>query len=77
MTLDIISPENILFTGEITSVTLPGKKGAFTVLENHAPLISSLEKGSIHVISEQKEQMIAINSGFIEVKNNVITVCVE
>ena len=41
MKLEIITPEQIYFTGEVTSVTLPGTSGLFTVWENHAPLISS------------------------------------
>lgn len=77
MTLEIISPEKTLFSGDVNSVTFPGKKSAFTVLEKHAPLISSLEKGKIHIVSDGKEQTITISNGFIEVKNNTITVSVE
>jgi F-type H+-transporting ATPase subunit epsilon len=77
MILEIISPEKTLFSGNVDSVTFPGKKSAFTILEKHAPLISSLEGGKIHLVVGGKEQTITISSGFIEVKNNIITVSVE
>ncbi len=77
MILEIISPEKTLFSGDVASVTFPGKKSAFTVLDKHAPLISSLEKGKIHFVAQGKEQTITISSGFIEVKHNIITVSVE
>ena len=46
MQLKIVSPEKILFVGEVRSVVVPGSIGMFEILENHAPIISSLEKGS-------------------------------
>ena len=50
MVLEIISSEQILFKGEVESVTLPGAKGSFTVLENHASLISTLDAGTIEYV---------------------------
>ena len=51
MVLEIISSEQILFKGEVESVTLPGAKGSFTVLENHASLISTLDAGTIEYVT--------------------------
>ena len=47
MTVDIISPDSVIYSGEATLVSLPGSKGAFEILQNHAAIISSLEKGRI------------------------------
>lgn len=47
MQLEIISPESIVFTGEASSVILPGKNGYFEILNNHAPLIALLKKGNL------------------------------
>ena len=47
MVLEIVTPETILFKGEVNSVTLPGSDGAFQVLNNHAPVVSLLTKGTI------------------------------
>lgn len=76
--LRIISAEQFLFTGEIVSVKLPGVEGDFSILVNHAPLISALTKGKvIYQLSDGSSQTIEILSGFVEVKHNQINVCVE
>ena len=75
MKLEIITPEQIYFSGEVTSVTLPGTSGLFTVWENHAPLISSLMKGKISFLADNKETVLNIESGFAEVSKNVVTFC--
>jgi len=77
MKLEIITPEQIYFTGEVTSVTLPGTSGLFTVWENHAPLISSLKEGKISYLSGNKEAELKIEGGFAEVSKNIVTVCLE
>jgi len=77
MKLEIITPEQIYFTGEVTSVTLPGSIGLFTVWENHAPLISSLKEGKISYLADKKETELNIEGGFAEVSKNVVTVCLE
>jgi len=77
MKLDIISPEEIVYSGEVDLVTLPGTLGSFTVFPNHAPIISSLEKGRLRYMTEGKEVEMIINGGFVELKNNVVNVCIE
>ncbi len=74
MHLDIITADKNLFNGEVTAVTLPGSKGKFQVLESHAALISSLEKGNIVVETATGKQEIAIHGGLVEVLNNRIIV---
>jgi len=78
MTLDLISPEKTLFSDEIYLVQVPGTKGNFEVLNNHVPIISSLEKGKIKVITKEgKQKYFDINKGFIEVKNNKVSILVN
>ncbi len=76
MDLTIISPEKVLFTGKVTSVQVPGKAGRFEVLANHAPIISSLDKGTI-LYKDDDEHTQEIKRGFVEVANNKVTICVE
>lgn len=77
MILEVLTPEKALFIGEIYLVQVPGTKGSFEVLNNHAPLVSTLEKGRIKIITpEGKEIFFEILSGFIEVKDNQISVLV-
>jgi len=67
--LEILSPEKKLFEGKVTSVNVPGTKGPFTVLRNHAPIISTLTKGKVRYVTEEDQtNIIEINGGIIEVK---------
>ncbi len=77
MKLNIISPEKILFSGEVNSITLPGTMGSFTILKDHAPIISELGEGVINYSLEGKENSLPVKGGFIEAKGNIITVCVD
>lgn len=77
MTLKIISAEDILFEGEVSQVSLPGTMGAFTVLRNHASLISTLVKGTVrYTDTEGEEQSIEVGGGLVDVDNNVVSVCI-
>lgn len=75
--LRILTPSELLFEGEVESVTLPGSAGSFTVLDMHAPIISSLESGKVVVKSANGNSDYSVNSGFVEVKNNTAIVCIE
>ncbi len=77
MNLQIVSPEKVFYSGDVNLVTLPGMLGAFTILENHAPIISALNKGVIIYKQGSVEHTLQIESGFVEISNNTITVCVE
>jgi F-type H+-transporting ATPase subunit epsilon len=74
MHLDIITADKNLFNGEVTAVTLPGSKGKFQILEGHAALISSLDKGNVVVESAAGKQEFSIHGGLVEVLNNRIIV---
>lgn len=74
MQLDIISPDKSLYSGEVTAVTLPGSKGSFQVLNNHAPIISSLDKGTVKLKDKEGEKTFDISGGIVEVLNNNIIV---
>lgn len=77
MILKIISADAVAFEGEISSVTLPGEIGAFTVLKNHASLISTLTAGKITYLPADKteEEQVEIEGGVADVDNNVVSVC--
>lgn len=78
MYLEIVTPEVKLFTGDVKLVKLPGSKGSFEMLKNHAPVISTLDSGSIKVFtSDNKELFFDIKGGIIEGSNNKIIVLAE
>ncbi len=71
--LEIVTPSKSTFQGEINSITVPGSKGNFQVLKNHAPIVSSLEVGHIKVeLPDNTTQNYATGGGTIEVNNNKI-----
>ena len=78
MILEIITPEKEIFNGEVTSVKFPVTNGEFEILNNHAPIISTLEKGEIRVITcNKKTENFNINGGVIEMQNNKIIVLAD
>ena len=76
--LKIVSPEKVEFDGEVISVMVPGTKGNFEILVDHAPIISSLERGIVKFTQTSGEvNELTILGGFVEVQKNVVSVCVE
>ncbi|MEE1338557.1 MAG: F0F1 ATP synthase subunit epsilon [Muribaculaceae bacterium] len=75
MTLNIISAEKVEFTGEVSKVTMPGALGLFTVLENHAALISSLVAGKMVYTVDGKDEEMEIKGGIADINHNVVSVC--
>lgn len=76
--LKIVSPERVEFEGEIERVLVPGTVGQFEILTNHAPIISSLEKGVVrYVLTNGELRTLDITGGFVEVQKNVVSLCVE
>ena len=75
--LHILSPEGTVLEAQAELVTLPGSAGPFTVLKDHAPIVTSLDKGRVRYVSAGKELFVDIKEGFAEVKDNVVTVCAE
>jgi len=75
--LEVISPERTLVCATVDSVELPGSKGRFVVLRDHAALISSLERGRIFYRSGERTDGLDIASGFVEINDNRVVACVE
>ena len=74
MDVQIITPDKSLYDGKADLVTVPGTSGSFGILNNHAPLVSSLKKGDVKVILNEKEEFFQINGGVIEVSKNKVVV---
>jgi F-type H+-transporting ATPase subunit epsilon len=78
MLLEIITPDKKLFSGQVKSVKIPGSGGSFGVMKNHAPLISSLKKGTVTVVDEEKKtHSFPVKGGVVEVLKNKIIVLAE
>ena len=77
MFLEILSAEEKIFSGEVDSVILPGTDGQFQILNNHAPIISSLTNGEIKYSDKSKNETIEINGGIVEVLDNKVSALIE
>ena len=78
MLLDILTPEKLLYQGEVKSIKVPGTNGEFEILNNHASIIYTLYKGDIFITdTENKKKNFSINGGVIEMQKNKIIVLAE
>ena len=77
MYLDILTPDQTVFSGEVTSVQVPGVAGRFEVLTNHAAIISTLEKGDVTVRMAKEEKSFTIDGGVVEVLHDKVIVLAE
>ena len=78
MILEILTPEQKIFSGDVYGVQLPGISGLFEVLDKHAPMVSALKAGTVKILTNKTtSQTYTIQSGFAEVINNKTTVLIE
>lgn len=77
MKLEILTPDKKIFEGDVTSVTVPGAQGSFEILNNHAPIISTLEDGKLVIRGNGREQHFYTKGGVVEVIDNKVVVLAE
>ena len=78
MNLTILSPEKEIFSGAVKSVKVPGTVGYFQMLENHAPIVSSLQKGEVSIVKTDGEKMtFYVNGGFVEMLQNEVSLLIS
>jgi F-type H+-transporting ATPase subunit epsilon len=74
---DLVSPEKLLFSGEVTQVDVPGSEGDFGVLAGHAPMVTTLRPGILVVFRDGGELRVVVNGGFAEVSPTGLTVLAD
>ena len=91
MFLEIVTPEAVLFSGDVESVAVPGINGEFQMLDNHAPIVSLLQEGSIKIkgnitlsdtvqdkfTKDGEDTVLSIQSGTIELNENKIIILAD
>ena len=77
LNLKIVSPEKVEYDGAAERVLVPGTMGQFEILSNHAPIISTLQKGIVEYINKEGKTSLEILGGFVEVQKNQVSLCVE
>jgi F-type H+-transporting ATPase subunit epsilon len=77
LTLEIVTPEKMAFSGTVEEVTIPGSEGEFGVLKGHASLLSSVDIGVLSFTQDNRKTYFAVNTGFVEVTSSKVTLLVE
>ena len=75
--LQVISTQEIIFQGNVTVARFPGKKSAFSVMKDHAPILSLLEKGFITYEGPFGKGKVPVSSGFVQIRKNEIYACID
>ena len=75
--LKIVSPEKIEYDGVAERILVPGTLGQFEILNDHAPIISTLQKGTVEYVNKEGKTSLEIQGGFVEVQKNQVSLCVE
>lgn len=74
----VLTPDGTLFDGEVTAVSVPGVQGNFTMLHNHAPIVSTLGVGAVVITkADNSETVYAVSGGFVEMNDNKMTLLAE
>lgn len=74
---DLVSPEKLLFSGEVDQVDVPGSEGDFGVFAGHAPMVAIVRPGMLTIYSNGKEEKVVVLGGFAEVGPNGLTVLAD
>lgn len=75
--LQVISTQKVIFQGNVSVARFPGKKSAFTVMKDHAPILSLLEKGFITYEGPYGKGKVPVSSGFVQIRKNEIYACID
>ena len=77
ITLEVVTPEKMVFSGKVDEVTLPGTEGEFGVLRGHEPFLTSVDIGELYFLTGGKKYYYAVNTGYAEVTGSKVTVLIE
>ena len=77
MKLEIITPESIIYTGDVESVIAPGSEGELGILPHHASLMTALQAVDIKVCVNGQANSYSVGGGFLEVKDNQVTILAD
>jgi F-type H+-transporting ATPase subunit epsilon len=75
--LEIVTPERVEFSEQVTALRAPAIDGYIGILANHAPLVTALAVGELRITHEDRCSLMATSGGFLEVSNNVCTILAD
>jgi F-type H+-transporting ATPase subunit epsilon len=79
MDLIVLTPDKKIYEGKVNKISVPGVDGEFEILDNHAPLVSSLGEGKVIFVGTEDKNAVrlSIQNGFVEVLNNSVSILVQ
>ncbi len=78
MKLNILTPEKVIYEGDVYGVYLPGVQGYFEILDKHAPMVAALGEGEMKILTDKTStEVYTIQGGFLEMNNNKAVVLIE
>lgn len=77
ITLEVVTPEKMVFSGKVDEVTIPGTEGEFGVLRGHEPFLTSVDIGELYFLAGGKKTHYAVNTGYAEITGTKITILIE
>ena len=75
--LEIVTPEEKIYSEEVSMVTLPGAEGELGVYPNHVPVLTALKPGELRVVKDGREISLAVGEGFVEIKGDAVSVLTD
>lgn len=74
---ELVSPERLIFAGDVDQVVVPGSEGQFTVLSGHSPTMSMLRPGVVEVMSRDGSERLFVRGGFADISATGLTILAE
>jgi F-type H+-transporting ATPase subunit epsilon len=75
--LEIVTPEEKIYSEDVNMVTLPGSEGELGVYPNHVPVLTALKPGELRVVKDGRETALAVGEGFIEIRADGVSVLTD
>lgn len=75
--LEIVTPEEKIYSEDVEMVTLPGSEGELGVYPTHVPLLTTLKPGELRVVKDGRETAMAVGEGFVEIKTDSVSVLTD
>ena len=75
--LEIVTPEEKIYSEDVEMVTLPGAEGELGIYPKHVPVLTTLKPGELRVVKDGKETALAVGEGFVEIKTDGVSVLTD
>jgi F-type H+-transporting ATPase subunit epsilon len=75
--LEIVTPEEKIYSEDVNMVTLPGTEGELGVYPNHVPVLTAIKPGELRIVKDGRESAMAVGEGFVEIKGDAVSILTD